>query len=133
MANPIQSSYELLWQELKSENVKSSITVQNIMRRIIENYFKLLGKYGDDDLIQKFGTKEEQEICKSLISWINDGSHSINDDLFVELQDRTIENYKNVFKEIFILTNHEGHYNMMMGISETIESEYEEINIVENS
>ena len=24
------------------------------MRRIIENYFKLLGKYGDDDLIQKF-------------------------------------------------------------------------------
>lgn len=133
MVNPIQSSYELLWQELKSKNVKSSITVQNIMRRIIENYFKLLGKYGDDDLIQKFGTKEEQEICKSLISWINDGSHSINDDLFVELQDRTIENYKNVFKEIFILTNHEGHYNMMMGISETIEPEYEEINMVENS
>lgn len=125
MANPIQSSYELLWQELKSENVKSSITVQNIMRRIIENYFKLLGKYGDDDLIQKFGTKEEQEICKSLISWINDGSHSINDDLFVELQDRTIENYKNVFKEIFILTNHEGHYNMMMGISEEFEKEEE--------
>lgn len=30
MANPIQSSYELLWQELKSENVKSSITIQNI-------------------------------------------------------------------------------------------------------
>ena len=125
MANPIQSSYELLWQELKSENVKSSITVQNIMRRIIENYFKLLGKYGDDDLIQKFGTKEEQEICKSLISWINDGSHSINDDLFVELQDRTIENYKKVFKEIFILTNHEGHYNMMMGISEGFEKEEE--------
>ena len=121
MANPIQSSYELLWQELKNENVKSSITVQNILRRIIENYFKLLGKYGDDDLIGKFETKEEQEICRSLISWINDGSHSINDDLYVELQDRTIENYKNVFKNIFILTNHEGHYNMMMGISDAVE------------
>lgn len=118
MANPIQSSYELLWQELKSENVKSSITIQNIMRRVIENYFKLLGKYGDDDLIQKFATKEEQEICRSLISWINDGSHSINDDLYIELQDRTIDNYKKVFKEVFVLTNHEGHYNMMMGISE---------------
>lgn len=125
MLNPIQSSYELLWQELKRKEIKSSITVQNVMRRIIENYFKLLGKYGDDDLIQKFKTKEEQEICKSLISWINDGSHSINDDLYVELQDRTIENYQNVFKDIFKLTNHAGHYNMMMGIDEVIEEEIE--------
>ncbi|GHB54121.1 AAA family ATPase [Mongoliitalea lutea] len=116
--NPIQSSYGLLWQELKSEEVKSSLTVQNVMRRIIENYFKLLGKLGDDELILKFPTKEEQEICRSLISWINDGSHSINDDLFIELQDRTIEMYKKVFKDIFILTNHEGHYNMMMNLTE---------------
>jgi wobble nucleotide-excising tRNase len=116
--NPIQSSYELLWQELKSDGIKSSLTIQNIMRRIIENYFKLLGKYGDDDLILKFETKEEQEICRSLISWINDGSHSVSDDLFVELQDRTIESYKKVFKDIFVLTKHEGHYNMMMNIEE---------------
>lgn len=116
MDNPIHSSYELLWQELKSEGVNSSLTIQNIMRRIIENYFKLLGKYGDDDLILKFTTKEEQEICRSLISWINDGSHSINDDLYVELQDRTIETYKKVFMDIFRLTNHEGHYKMMMNL-----------------
>jgi len=120
MSNPIQSSYELLWQELKSEDVKSSITIQNVMRRIIENYFKLLGKYGDDKLIKKFENKEDQEICRSLISWINDGSHSINDDLYIELQDRTIENYKKIFKDIFVLTKHEGHYNMMMGISEVL-------------
>lgn len=119
MENPIQSSYELLWQELKSDGVKSSLTIQNIMRRIIENYFKLLGKYGDDDLILKFETKEEQEICRSLISWINDGSHSINDDLFVELQDRTVEAYKKVFKDIFVLTDHVGHYNMMMCEADT--------------
>lgn len=113
MENPIQSSYELLWQEYNSEEVRTGLTIQNIMRRIIENYFKLLGKWGDDDLIQKFSTREEQEICRSLISWINDGSHSINDDLFIELQDRTVEMYKKVFKDIFILTNNEGHYNMM--------------------
>lgn len=118
MDNPIQSSYGLLWQELKSEEIKSSLTVQNVMRRIIENYFKLLGKLGDDELILKFPTREEQEICRSLISWINDGSHSINDDLFIELQDRTVAMYKKVFKDIFILTNHEGHYNMMMNLTE---------------
>jgi len=55
MQNPIHSSYELLWQELKSKD-NSGITTQNIMRRIIESYFKLLGKYGDDDLISKFPT-----------------------------------------------------------------------------
>jgi wobble nucleotide-excising tRNase len=112
--NPIFSSYELLWRELKSDNIKSCTTIQNIMRRIIEYYFKLLGKYGDDELIKKFATKEEQEICRSLICWINDGSHSVNDDLYIELQDRTVDGYKNVFKEIFNQTKNIGHYNMMM-------------------
>ena len=76
MKNPIQSSYSLLWQELRNETVTSSIAVQNIMRRIIENYFKLLGEYGDDDLVQQFQTAGEQYICRSLISWVNDGSQS---------------------------------------------------------
>ncbi|MCL1946685.1 MAG: AAA family ATPase, partial [Chitinivibrionia bacterium] len=114
MDNPIFSSYELLWRELKSDNIKSCATIQNIMRRIIEYYFKLLGKYGDDELIKNFATKEEQEICRSLICWINDGSHSVNDDLYIELQDRTVDSYKNVFKEIFNQTKNIGHYNMMM-------------------
>jgi wobble nucleotide-excising tRNase len=116
--NPISSSYELLWQELKNNEIKSCTTIQNIMRRIIEYYFKLLGKYGDDDLINKFTTKEEQDICRSLICWINDGSHSINDDLYIELQDLTVDKYKTVFQNIFNHTENKGHYNMMMGVNE---------------
>ena len=112
--NPIQTSYEMLWKELKLKDHNSGITIQNTMRRIIENYFKILGKYGDDDLIQKFTNIEEQEICRSLICWINDGSHSINDDLYIEQQRDTIEKYMKVFKDIFILTKHEEHYKMMM-------------------
>ncbi|MFL9481936.1 AAA family ATPase [Chitinophagaceae bacterium LWZ2-11] len=118
ITNPIQSSYSLLWEEFKNETITSSVSVQNIMRRIIENYFKLLGKYGDDKLINKFDIKEEREICKSLISWINDGSHSINDDLFIEAPAQTINIFKKVFKDIFEKTNHIAHYNMMMGIEE---------------
>ena len=121
--NPISSSYELLWQELKSEEIKSCTTIQNIMRRIIEYYFKLLGKYGDDDLINKFTTKEDQDICRSLICWINDGSHNINDDLYIELQDLTVDRYKTVFQNIFIHTNHKGHYDMMMGVEQENELE----------
>jgi len=113
--NPIQNSYELLWQELKNlENRNSSLTIQNIMRRIIENYFKILGKYGDDDLIDKFDNPQEKEICRSLISWINDGSHSIPDDLFIEQQENITAKYFDVFKRIFKEMGHIEHYNMMM-------------------
>jgi len=114
MHNPIQNSYELLWQELKNREHNSGITIQNTMRRILENYFKILGKYVDDELIMKFGNHQDQQICRSLISWINDGSHSIPDDLYVEHQDSTIDKYYEVFKEIFITMGHREHYNMMM-------------------
>jgi len=114
--NPIQTSYQLLWQELKDKEKSSMITIQNTMRRIIENYFKILGNYSDETLITKFKNYEDQIICRSLISWINDGSHSVSDDLYIEAQEDLIENYLNVFKKIFEYTDHEGHYNMMMGI-----------------
>lgn len=113
MKNPIHTSYELLWQELVNKD-NSGITTQNIMRRIIENYFKLLGKYVDDDLIRRFPTIPDQEICRSLICWINDGSHGIPDDLYIEQLDSTIEKYHEVFKNIFVHTGHEEHYTMMI-------------------
>lgn len=116
MKNPIQTSYQLLWQEIRDRDNSSITTVQNTMRRIIENYFKILGNYKDDTLIQKFDTYEQQMICKSLISWVNDGSHSVPDDLFIEVQDDSIEKYLDVFEKIFEFTDHKGHYNMMMGI-----------------
>lgn len=114
LTNPIQNSYELLWRGLKTKDHNSGITIQNTMRRIIENYFKILGGYVDDDIIDKFNNPQEKEICRSLICWINEGSHTIPDDLFVELQDNTIENYFKVFKSIFKETGHLAHYEMMM-------------------
>ena len=116
--HPISSSYELLRIELKEQTNNSVITIQNTMRRIIENYFKILGKYKDEDLIDKFQDYESKEICRSLISWINDGSHCIPDDLYVEALDDSLERYQEVFRMIFFHTNHIEHYNMMMGIKE---------------
>ena len=113
--NPIESSYELLWREIKDWERNSGITLQNTMRRIIENYFKILGKLGDDDLIEKFTTFEEKQVCRSLLCWINDGSHTIPDDLFVQTPDDSAEQYQAVFKKIFVHTGNSGHYEMMMG------------------
>ena len=114
MENPISTSYELLWKELGERDRHSGISIQNIMRRIIEHYFKILGKYGDDALINKFTNPEDQEVCRSLICWINDGSHSISDELFVEIQAETIDRYFDVFEKIFIKTDHHAHYKMML-------------------
>ncbi len=114
MDNPIKTSYELLWQELKTNTNASLVTTQNIMRRIIENYFGILGRKADDTIINSFSAPEDKMICRSLISWINDGSHSIPDDLYIDSYTDSIDRYKRVFKEIFLNMGHEAHYNMMM-------------------
>lgn len=116
--NPIQSSYELLWREIKEWEKNSGITIQNTMRRIIENYYSILGNRRDDFLLGKFISKEEKEICRSLMSWTNEGSHTMPDDLYIESPDHTISKYLEVFREIFVHTENIGHYNMMMEIEE---------------
>lgn len=112
-SNPIKTSYELLWNEIKSEG-RSNLSVQNTMRRILENYFKILGNVNFDSICELFDGKEKL-ICNSLFSWINDGSHFAHDDIFVANDEFTVEVYLKVFKDIFIKSKHESHYEMMMG------------------
>lgn len=115
--NPIRGSYELLWDELRQQRLElSNITIQNTMRRIYETYFKILGKYGDEDILNKFDNPRDKEICRSLLCWINDGSHCIPDDLNVGLQVDNKERYFIVFQKIFKVMGHIEHYNMMMGM-----------------
>lgn len=123
MENPISTSYELLWRELKDNTALSLITMQNTMRRIIENYFGMLGQKKDDHIINSFETAEEQLICKSLLHWINDGSHSIPDDIFIDPFNNALEKYKDIFRKIFVHMGHEAHYNMMMGIEDSTPSD----------
>lgn len=110
--NPIKNSYELLWKELR-ENL-NSVTTPNIMRRILENYFKFFGNIDVNKIIEKFPAKDKV-VCNSLLSWANDGSHHVNDDLFVDSNQEQIRTYFEVFKSIFINSNHESHFDMMMG------------------
>ncbi len=117
--NPIKNSYELLWQEVKQakENNASWVSLQNVMRRIIEYYFRILGGFEHNhNLSECFENIEEKQVCNSFISWFNDGSHGISDDLFVQSQDISIETYLKVFEKIFKETGHEAHYKMMMRI-----------------
>lgn len=112
--NPIKTSYELLWAEVQNPD-RSRLTIQNTLRRIVENYFKILGNMDKDEIIEMFEGRDKQ-ICGSLFSWVNDGSHAVHDDLYISADDRAMDSYLRVFKEIFEKSHHIGHYNMMMGI-----------------
>ena len=111
--NPITTSYDLLWQEVRRPD-RSNLTIQNSLRKILENYFKILGGVNPDDICAKFDGKEKF-VCNSLFSWVNDGSHFASDDLFVSVDSAMVDTYLNVFKSIFIKTDQIAHYKMMMG------------------
>ncbi len=111
--NPIKTSYELLWNEVRNSD-RDNLAIQNALRRILENYYKILGNVAPDNICNQFSGKEKL-ICKSLFSWVNDGSHSVHDSLYVSIDSSMVENYLRVFKQIFEKTGHIAHYKMMMG------------------
>jgi wobble nucleotide-excising tRNase len=111
--NPIKTSYELLWIEVRNPD-RDNLAIQNTMRRILENYFKILGNIDPDEICAQFEGKEKL-ICQSLFSWVNDGSHFAHDSLYVSIDDSMVESYLSVFKRIFEKGGHIAHYNMMIG------------------
>ncbi|WP_353065624.1 AAA family ATPase [Tunturibacter psychrotolerans] len=111
-SNPIKSSYELLWAELRRLD-PSKPTTQNTMRRILETYFKHFGSI-DVEKLDDFFDGQDKYLVRSLLSWMHDGSHSIHDDLHISSADSGVDDYFRVFKKIFADTKHGAHYEMMM-------------------
>lgn len=117
MDNPIKGSYELLWKELRERREDmDNIAIQNVMRRIIENYFIVFGGLNSKELIGDNFTKDPEElaIATSFASWYDEGSHDISDDLFVEHPNILTEKYLSVFRRLFEKLGHIAHYKMMM-------------------
>ncbi len=110
--NPINTSYDLLWKEIAREE-PNPLTIQNSMRRILEHYFKILGGVDFDDLCEKF-EGQDKIVCRSLLSWVNDGSHYSHDDVHYSFGDDVIKTQLDIFKRIFEETNHLPHYDMMI-------------------
>lgn len=112
-SNPVKTTYELLWRELDDISNVNKATIHNTLRRILEYYFNIIGGMSYEKCISEF-EGEEKQICKTLVSWINDGSHFINDDLVIDSEPDIIEKYVRVFELIFTKLGHESHYKMMM-------------------
>jgi wobble nucleotide-excising tRNase len=110
--NPVKTSYELLWDEVRKDE-RNPLTIQNTMRRILEHYFKILGGVDFDELCEKFDGKEKL-VCRSLLSWVNDGSHFSHDDAHFAFGQDAIDDQVEIFKKIFERAEHLPHYDMMM-------------------
>lgn len=111
--NPIKTSYELLWMDVRNFD-PANTRIANTLRRILEHYFRILGSYSLDDLYKKFDGLEKN-LCQSLFSWAHAGSHSAHDDLYVTPSETMVKKYLKVFQAIFKKTDHYSHYKMMMG------------------
>ena len=113
--NPIKTNYQLLWQEVKrcKENPSANINICNTLRRILENYFTVLGGYDLNSLAEEF-EGQAMFVCRSLTSWIQDGSHCMSEGIDIGFGQDLSDHYLPVFEAIFEKTNHKSHYDMMM-------------------
>jgi len=109
--NPIKNSYALLWEEMMRN--KDSNLLPNILRRILEIYFRHFGGRNIDSVIEEFDSTDKI-ICDSLVKWAHDGSHHYQDELYMQHRASDNKMYLDVFKEIFNKTNHLEHYEMML-------------------
>ncbi|MDD2814346.1 MAG: AAA family ATPase [Thiotrichaceae bacterium] len=115
-SNPIKNSYNLLWSEIRNKTY-SNLNIQNILRRILEYYFKLLGELDFTQFCELFDGREKI-ICNTLTSQFHEGSQPAYDDAYVSSQyNSTPDTYLHVFKAIFEKSGHIKHYEMMMRTS----------------
>lgn len=125
--NPIKTTYQMMWELVKKASDDISrvdrIALLNVMRRILEYYFKTLGNLVNNDVYDKING-EDRFICHSLLALENSQSHGFIDDTVNSTPDEdTLRRYLVVFRKIFEVHGSLSHYNMMMGIDS--EAEYE--------
>ncbi|MCC8183085.1 MAG: AAA family ATPase [Clostridiales bacterium] len=133
--NPVQSSYEALWEELR--DVQTVNAAKNVMRRILSYYFLQICGYDSEALRKRLLETEENrqrflvpsgddrtdtanyEMALSLLSGI-DGAGSMKDEPdYVEDTD-DIDAYRRIFRLIFEALGQTQHYDMMMGTRPTV-------------
>nr|WP_246348680.1 AAA family ATPase [Nesterenkonia xinjiangensis] len=119
--NPVSTEYERLWSEVRraSQGVQMSVIgLENVLRRILENYFRIAGGIWEDEIVQ-FLDPAERPVLRSLFNWFNEGSHGVFENLHYSPSQITQDVYLDTFRHVFEKSNHYAHYEMMMGAKES--------------
>ena len=128
----MQNSYAALWTEYNE--VKSSITLKNVIRRILEYYFiQICGYDGHtlQDIIlvknrhrfvkvidESTGAEDTAELrtVSSMINYLASDSFGVNEGLHFVEDSIAPEIYKDLTKRIFEAMGQPQHYQMMSSI-----------------
>lgn len=126
-SSPIKTTYQMMWDMVKKakEDIKKvdKIALLNVMRRILEYYFRTLGSRSNAQVYNSMDG-EDKYLCHSLLTLENSQSHSFIDDTVNSTPDEeTLRRYLEVFRKIFEAHNSLSHYNMMMGIIDEEQSD----------
>lgn len=118
----IRGTYPLLWDSVveaarnKDESALVQVGVFNIVRRIIEGYFKTIGKVSDYQ--RPVGIVPTDERLVSMFHmWASSGSHTIADDLDQTIDVGGTKNFLKLFRRYFDLVGHDAHFDMMLRAS----------------
>ncbi|EHK9002208.1 AAA family ATPase [Vibrio vulnificus] len=117
----LQNDYQMYWQVVKDSisNPSYAHMLPNAMRNILEHYFNFVHKKESlKQTLEQLGQTESD--FKPLFRYINRESHSDSINL-VDFERINAERYIEKFKQIFVETGFEEHYNSMMGIESTAE------------
>lgn len=118
----IRGSYALLWHSVveaartEDESDLVRVGVFNIVRRILEGYFKTIGNVKDFDRIKDVSPAEGRMVSQFHI-WANSGSHTIADDLDQTIDVGRTKDFLRLFKQFFEIQGHGAHFDMMVAAS----------------
>lgn len=119
----IRGSYATLWDAVveaarnKDESSLTETGIYNIVRRILEGYFKILGGINTSAPLENVNP-HEQHVIDTFDIWANAGSHTIADDFDQAVHVGGTKNFLRLFHQYFQLCGHGAHFDMMITASD---------------
>jgi len=115
----IRGSYELLWQSVvdvaggDEESALAQVGVFNVVRRIIEGYFKTVGSTQAHERQQARSVADER-LMSMFVTWANSGSHTIIDDFAQSHYIGGAKQFLQLLQRFFDQQGHTAHFEMMV-------------------
>lgn len=115
----IRGTYPMLWDAVveAARGAEGSRLVQvgvvNIVRRVIEGYFRTIGNMRDHTRPAGV-TPVEERVMFMFDIWANSGSHTIADDLDQTVEVGSTARFLQLFHEYFGFMGHAAHFEMMV-------------------
>lgn len=119
LRSKIRGSYELLWQSIvdiangDEDSPIAQVGVFNIVRRIIEGYFKTVGSTQGHERQQPLSVADERLMSMFTI-WANAGSHTIIDDFAQSHYIGGAKEFLQLLQLFFEQQGHSAHFDMMV-------------------